>query len=340
MSTTGQALVAPADEHQFSVQQQPAQYQVQAVSFDGFANSCLTKPTDRFYTARVSVLSSSGSSDVSVFCLASGSSANALLIVSGEEALLVDAGLGIRKLKAEIEKRGIAPEKLSGILLTHEHIDHVRGAIPFARKYRVPLVSTAGTLDTLFAQEMRDAPFQILPAGNESGVGGFGVRAVSVTHDAADPVGFRVSFGDTAIAYATDTGTVTPEFREACVGASLVAIESNHDIHKLRFGPYPDSLKARILGRHGHLSNNAACDLILSHTSEHGPACFWLSHLSEINNTPRMAMNYWKKRAKAAGLPGGPRAGIFGPAVVEIALRDQPSLVYRTRSRSVQLALF
>jgi phosphoribosyl 1,2-cyclic phosphodiesterase len=281
-----------------------------------------------------------GSSDVAVYCLASGSSANALLVVAGDEALLVDAGLGVRKLRAEIEKRGIAPERLSGILLTHEHIDHVRGAIPFARKYKVPLISTAGTLDTLFAQEMRDAPFQILPAGGETGAGSFGVRAVAVTHDAADPVGFRVSFGDTALAYATDTGTVTPEFREACAGTSLIAIESNHDIHKLRFGPYPDSLKARILGRHGHLSNNAACDLIVSHTAEHGPACFWLSHLSEINNTPRMAMNYWKKRAKAAGLLPGPKSGIFGPAVVEVALRDQPSLVYRTRSRSVQLALF
>lgn len=263
-----------------------------------------------------------------------------MLVVAGDNALLVDAGLGVRKLRAEIEKRGIAPERLSGILLTHEHIDHVRGAIPFARKYRVPLISTAGTLDTLFAQERRDAPFQILAAGNEAGVGSFGVRAVGVTHDAADPVGFRVSLGDTAIAYATDTGTVTPEFREACIGTSLIAIESNHDIHKLRFGPYPESLKARILGRHGHLSNNAACDLILSHTAEYGPTCFWLSHLSETNNTPRMAMNYWKKRAKAAGLGAGPKAGVFGPAVVEVALRDQPSLVYRTHSRSVQLALF
>ena len=289
-------------------------------------------PPGAVYTACVS--------DVTVYCLASGSSANALLVVAGENALLVDAGLGVRKLRAEMEKRGIAPELLSGILLTHEHIDHVRGAIPFARKYKVPLVSTAGTLDTLFAQERRDAPFQVLAAGDEAGVGPFGVRAVSVTHDAADPVGFRVAFGDTALAYATDTGTVTPEFRAACVGASLVAIESNHDIHKLRFGPYPEGLKERILGRHGHLSNNAACDLIIAHTAEYGPACFWLSHLSETNNTPRMAMNYWKKRAKAAGLPAGPKSGIFGPAVVEVALRDHPSLVYRTRSRSVQLALF
>ena len=275
----------------------------------------------------------SGEDILTAYCLASGSSGNALLLIAGKNALLVDAGIGVRTLKAELEKRGVAPESLSGILLTHEHIDHVRGAIPFARKYKVPLVSSAGTLEALFAQERRDAPHQIIDAGNEAGLGPWGVRAVPVSHDAVDPVGFRVQWGDQAIAYATDTGTVTPELRDACLGASLIAIESNHDIHKLRFGPYPDTLKARVLGRKGHLSNNAACDLILSHTDEHGPVCVWLSHLSETNNTPRMALNYWKKRFLAEGHR-------TSPAAVEVALRDKPSLVYRTRSRSVQLALF
>jgi phosphoribosyl 1,2-cyclic phosphodiesterase len=271
--------------------------------------------------------------DFAVYCLASGSTGNALLVVAGESALLVDAGVGVRTLKREMERRGVSPSSLAGVLLTHEHTDHVRGAIPLARKYNVPLIGSSGTLETLFAQENRDAPHHVLSPGDETGLGPFGVRAVSITHDAADPTGFRVCFGDRSLAYATDTGTVTPEFRNACVGVSLLAIESNHDIHKLRFGPYPDSLKARILSRTGHLSNNAACDLILAHTDEHGPVCVWLSHLSEINNTPRMALNYWKKRYRAAGYK-------TAPAAVEVALRDIPSLVYRARSRSVQLALF
>ena len=271
--------------------------------------------------------------DITVYCLASGSSANALLLVAGSDALLIDAGLGVRTLKRELEARGIAPSSLSGVLLTHEHIDHVRGAIPFARKYGVPLVGNRATLDALFQHEQRDAPCRSVATDNEAGIGPFGVRAVAVSHDAAEPVGYRIAIGDTALAYATDTGTVTPQFRDACVGAALIAVESNHDIHKLRFGPYPDSLKERILSRWGHLSNNAACDLILSHTDTHGPACFWLSHLSETNNTPRMAMNYWKKRLRAEGKT-------TSPAVVEVALRDRPSLVYRTRSRAVQLALF
>ena len=274
-----------------------------------------------------------GYDEITVYCLASGSSANALLVVAGGAALLVDAGLGVRTLRAEMEKRGIAPSSVAGILLTHEHIDHVRGAVPFARRWGAPLVSNSATLETLFAQERRDAPCKTMETNGEIGIGPFSVRAVPVSHDAAEPVGFRVAYRDTALAYATDTGTVTPELRDACIGASLIAIESNHDIHKLRFGPYPEVVKARILSRHGHLSNNAACDLILSHTADHGPACVWLSHLSHVNNTPRMALNYWKKRVKEEKL----RAA---PAAVEVALRDKPSLVYRTRSRSVQLALF
>jgi phosphoribosyl 1,2-cyclic phosphodiesterase len=271
--------------------------------------------------------------EIAVYCLASGSSGNAVLVVAGENSLLVDAGLGVRTLAREMKRRNVAPESLSGVLLTHEHIDHVRGGVPFSRRYKVPLVGTDGTLQTLLTQDGRDANTRTIGSSGEIGVGRFGVRALRTTHDAADPVGFRVSFGDFALCYATDTGTLTPEFREACVGASLVAVESNHDIHKLRFGPYPDVVKARILSRDGHLSNNAACDFLLAHTAEHGPVCAWLSHLSDVNNTPRMALNYWKKRYTAEGYKAS-------PAAVEVALRDKPSLTFRSRSRSVQLALF
>ncbi|MBC7805687.1 MAG: MBL fold metallo-hydrolase [Akkermansiaceae bacterium] len=271
--------------------------------------------------------------EIVVHCLASGSSGNAVLVVAGRESLLVDAGLGVRTITRELKRRGVAPEFLSGVLLTHEHIDHVRGAVPLSRRYKIPLIGTDGTLQTLLTQEGRDAPTRAVDSRGEIGVGVFGVRAVRTTHDAADPVGFRVSVGGFAFCYATDTGTLTPEFREACVGASLVAVEANHDIHKLRFGPYPDIVKSRILSREGHLSNNAACDFLLAHVADHGPICAWLSHLSDVNNTPRMALNYWKKRYTAEGCKAS-------PAAVEVALRDKPSLVFRARSRSVQLALF
>ena len=273
------------------------------------------------------------SDEISVQCLASGSSGNAVLIVAGAASLLVDAGLGVRTLTRELRARGVAPESLSGILLTHEHIDHVRGVVPLSRKHHIPLIGTDGTLRTLWTQDGRDAPVTVITNNGEIGVGAFGVRAAQTTHDAADPVGFRIAFRDFAFCYATDTGTVTPDFKEACRGASLVCIESNHDIHKLRFGPYPEAVKARILSRHGHLSNAAACDFLFAHTHEHGAICAWLLHLSNTNNTPRMAWGYWKKRWIAADFKAS-------PAAVEVALRDTPSLVYRARSRAVQLALF
>lgn len=271
--------------------------------------------------------------EIAVYALASGSSGNAFLVVAGRDSLLLDAGLGVRTLTRELKARGVAPESLGGVLLTHEHIDHVRGAVPFSRRYRVPLIGTEGTLQTLLTQDGRDAPATVLANSGETGIGALGVRAARTTHDAADPVGFRVSLGGFVLCYATDTGTLSPEFRDACRGASLIAVESNHDIHKLRFGPYPDAVKARILSRHGHLSNAAACDFLLAHTGEHGAVCAWLSHLSSTNNTPRMALRYWKKRWTEAGFKSS-------PAAVEVALRDKPSLVYRAQSRSVQLSLF
>lgn len=269
-----------------------------------------------------------------VYCLASGSSGNALLAVAPEGgALLVDAGLGMRTLKRYAEERGIAPEALAGILVTHEHTDHAAGAIPFAVRYKVPLVATEGTLTALIAQDGREPPHRILPPGEETSLGPFGIRAVATSHDALEPCGFRVEADGAALVYATDTGAVTPALRAACPGAQLLVIEANHDIDRLRFGPYPEVLKRRILAHTGHLSNDDAVGLVLEHTGEHGPASVWFAHLSEVNNTPGMVRGYWKRRWQAEGL----RAS---PAAVEIAGRDTPSLQWHSGLRAVQRALF
>lgn len=271
--------------------------------------------------------------EITVTALASGSSGNAILVTSGADALLLDAGVGVRTLRAELTRREIAPKNVRGICVTHEHCDHMRGAVPFAVKYSAPIVSNAATLSAIFAQEKRMSRSLAVATGSEVGVGPFGVQAIRVSHDAVDPIGFRVTVGQTVIAYATDTGYLTQEFRDACVGASLICVEANHDLHKLRFGPYPEYLKERILSRKGHLSNNEACDFALAHCNEHGPTSFWFLHLSETNNTPRMVMNHWKNKLKMENIG-------TAPGTVEVALRDRPSLVWRTRSRAVQLPLF
>ena len=258
-----------------------------------------------------------------------------MLVTSDSGALLVDAGIGVRTLKRWCGERGVALESLSGVLVTHEHGDHSVGAVPLAVKYRVPIVATPGTLAALQRSDKRDFPTLALSPGDETGLGAFGVRSLLTTHDAAEPCGFRVetSTKNTALVYATDTGSITPDVRSACCGASLLVVEANHDIHRLRFGPYPESLKSRILARTGHLSNNAAVDLVLSHTLEHGPASVWFAHLSEINNTPGIVRAYWKRRWQEAGCAAS-------PAAVEIAQRDSPSLLWRAGAQAVQKSLF
>nr|WP_309693332.1 MBL fold metallo-hydrolase [Armatimonas sp.] len=270
---------------------------------------------------------------MTVHCLASGSSGNAFLVVSGQGALLVDAGIGVRTLKRWCGERGVALESLSGILVTHEHGDHSVGAVPLAVRYKVPIVATPGTLAALQASDKRDFPVLPLSPGEETGLGAFGARALLTTHDAAEPCGFRVDVGSTSLVYATDTGSITPEVRAACCGASLLVIEANHDIHRLRFGSYSEHLKNRILARTGHLSNNAAADLVLGHTLEHGPAAVWFAHLSEVNNTPGIVRAYWKRRWQEAGCAAS-------PAAVEIAIRDTPSLVWHQGALAVQKSLF
>ena len=268
-----------------------------------------------------------------LYALGSGSAGNAFAIAAGNEAVLVDAGFSAREITRRATVAGLDLNRLVGIVLTHEHGDHCVGAVPLAVKYNVPLVATPGTLLALQRSDKRAFPTMPLNVGEEIGLGAFGVRSVETTHDAAEPCGFRVSLGTQTLVYATDTGSITPALREACIGASLLVIEANHDIHKLRFGPYPEPLKARILARTGHLSNNAACDLVLTHTDLHGPTSVWFAHLSQINNTPGTVRAYWKRRWKEAGLASS-------PAAVEVAERDTPSLVWRSGTRAVQRSLF
>lgn len=270
-----------------------------------------------------------------VHCLASGSSANAVLVACPDGALLIDAGLGMRALRRYVEERGVAPEAVAGICVTHEHGDHTAGAIPFATRWKTPLVATQGTFDAVVRGDAygRQPASVILRRSDEAGVGPFTVRSFPTTHDAAAPCGFRVSWRGHAVALATDTGSVTPEWRDACAGCQLLVVEANHDVDRLRAGPYPPSLQRRILARDGHLCNEDAMDLVLAHTADHGPAAVWFAHLSEVNNTPAIVRRAWERAWRGAGMKDS-------PADTRIAGRDAPSLVHRAGASAVQRALF
>lgn len=267
-----------------------------------------------------------------VHSLASGSSGNSFLVRSSDAAFLLDAGLSGRALLAALTAQGIAPENLSGIVLTHEHSDHAQSALPFSRKYGIPLVANAATLQRIYASGT-ESPHRIFETGDRWRVKDFDVSTFPIPHDAAEPVGINIVHRPSSqkISLLTDCGHINHTIRVATRGAHLMILEANHDVHRLRTGPYPGPLKARILSERGHLSNEAAVSLLCEHALRHGPHTVWLAHLSKENNTPKLALGY--ARATLAVETGC-------PVIVDVARRDKPSVSWTPGLKTVQLNLF
>lgn len=264
-----------------------------------------------------------------VHALASGSSGNAVLVKAEGRALLIDAGLGPRTLLPALHRRGIGPDALDGVLLTHEHEDHLRGAAAISARLRAPVVANRATLS---AASLRTelGRTQEMPTGSEVALGRFVVRSFPVSHDAVEPVGYVVEWEGVRIACATDVGCLSGELRAALRGAHLCIIEANHDLDWLWRGPYPPDRKERVASDRGHLSNQDAVTLMAERLEEGGPACFWLAHLSAVNNSPAFAWRYAVREMRA-------RTAV--PYLLEIALRDRPSVVWQPGS-ALQRNLF
>jgi len=224
------------------------------------------------------------------FCpLASSSGGNSTYLAASGDALLVDAGISCRRIETSIASFGEDVRRIRAILLTHEHIDHVKGLAVFLKKHRVPLYATAAVLETVCPALPADAALCEIVPGETFEAGGMLVKAFSTSHDSVGSVCYRIETPDAhTFAVATDLGAVTPEVKSGLCGAETVLLESNHDPLLLRMGPYPMYLKARIASAHGHLSNDDAAafatELLLS-----GTARFFLGHLSKENNNPALA---------------------------------------------------
>ena len=199
--------------------------------------------------------------------LYSGSAGNSYFIGGKSAGILVDVGRSARQTANILKRCGIDPLAVNGILVTHEHSDHVSGLRVFASKYNIPVFASAGTLE----------------------LGAMQGQAFRTPHDCSEGLGYRIRTADgRTAAVATDLGRVTPEIEEKLMGVDLAVIESNHDVGMLRTGPYPYALKRRILSDCGHLSN-AACAELLPELYENGTRRFLLAHLSRENNTPDIA---------------------------------------------------
>jgi len=272
------------------------------------------------------------SSQFSVHALASGSSGNATLVRAGRLTLLIDVGLPMRKLAAALLIYGLTPTDLHGALITHEHSDHVLSAHALSQRFGVPLIASDKTLQAIFAQKAQ-TPHRVLPPGDRWTLGEIQIETFPIPHDAADPVGINIVHMPSRqkVSHLTDVGHITPTIREAIRGANLLVLEANHDVKRLQGGGYTGHLKARILGDNGHLSNEAAANLLCEHALTHGPHTVWLAHLSKENNTPKLALGY--ARATVA-------VETNCPVVFDVAKRDTPSAFWSPGRSALQLPLF
>ncbi len=270
------------------------------------------------------------SSEIQVHSLASGSSGNAMLVQSGGINLLIDAGLSLRALAQHLAKRGVMPGNLNGIMLTHEHHDHSLSANAMARRYDTPLIANRATLQACSERTEIDCPTQELPTGSEWTMGGLTVRSFPVSHDAAEPVGFCIETSASKVVYFTDSGCRAPHLSEAMRGAALAIVEANYETDWLWRGTYSPEMKARVASDTGHLSNQD-CALLLAERLDDGtPLCIWLAHLSRNNNSPTLAKRTITNHLKKC---------VYTPYTLEIALRDHPSVVWRSGQFASQMRL-
>ena len=233
--------------------------------------------------------------------LASGSSGNAALVSWGNTHILLDAGISARRITTGLKALGVDPARISAVLITHEHHDHISGLPVLTKKVRSPIFSSGPTCGEI----CRRVPFvEDLLRRQEPGtgiqIGELWVESFPTPHDAAGSVGYSISAGGCRMVLCTDLGHITPEVRRAVEGCDLLVCETNHDEDWVRSGPYPYPLKRRVLGDYGHLSNEAGAELAALGVQS-GARTVVLAHLSAENNTPAHAREAVCRRLRSMG---------------------------------------
>jgi len=221
--------------------------------------------------------------------LASGSSGNSTVLSDGETCVLIDAGISSRRICSGLAGFGIKPEALDAILITHDHIDHIKGLAVLAGRTSSTIYATYGTAQGILRKFPElESRIAVIRTGESFYAGSIEIEDFSTSHDASESVGFVFTVAGKRVGYATDLGCITELVRDKLSGAECLFIESNHDLFSLISGPYPDYLKRRIMSRRGHLSNDDCCDLLCD-AVRWGIRAVTLCHLSKENNTPQLA---------------------------------------------------
>lgn len=262
------------------------------------------------------------------FCtLFSGSSGNVVYLATERGGLLIDCGMSGKQTLDAMAQAGLDIASVHAILITHEHSDHIKGAGVVSRKLGVPIYATEGTWDGM-AATLGEVPTRnrvVITAGESFFLDDFEVASFSIPHDANDPVGYRFFTGKHSVAVATDLGYFSQPVCDAITGAEIVLLESNHDPDLLKRNPhYPAHLKTRILGKKGHLSNDAGAEAAVR-LAQCGTRHLLLGHLSSENNTPDMAY----RTTHIALTNAGANVGQGQDVSLHVAARFQASYLYR-----------
>lgn len=224
--------------------------------------------------------------------IASGSSGNCVCVGSDHTHLLIDAGVSGKRIEAGLNEIDLKTSEMQGILITHEHSDHIAGLGVLARRYGIPIFATEKTIqaikNTKTVGKIDEDLFQVIRPGKRFSIGELTINPISISHDAADPVAYKVINGDKKVAVITDLGNYNQVLVDELQGLDALLLEANHDIKMLQTGMYPYQLKQRILGDRGHLSNERSGQL-LSELLHDNFSTVVLGHLSKENNYEELA---------------------------------------------------
>lgn len=264
-----------------------------------------------------------------LYSIASGSSGNCIYVGSDTTHLLVDTGISKKRTEEGLQEIGVSLQDMDGILITHEHSDHISGLGVISRKYHIPIYATQKTIDAIKGHsslgKLDEDLFCPIYPDESFMIKDIKCNPMRTSHDAVESVAYRFQSGGKKVAIATDLGTYNDYTVECLKGMDAILIEANHDVRMLQVGPYPYHLKKRILGDRGHLSNELSGQL-LSRILHDNMQAILLGHLSQENNLPQLAYETVRLEINMADVPY--KADDFP---IHVARRSRPSELIRVK---------